>query len=69
MGRCTRMNKEYLVIWEIDVTASSPRMAALTARAIQQDPDNLATYYVVKDRKEAKTYHVELHAMAEPEAD
>ena len=37
----------YLVRWEIDIDAESPREAAEQARAIQQRPDNAATFYEV----------------------
>lgn len=37
----------YLVRWEIDIDAESPREAAERARAIQQRPDNAATFYEV----------------------
>lgn len=39
----------YLVRWEIDIDADSPREAAEMARAIQQNRDNGATYYEVTD--------------------
>ena len=42
------MNKQYRVSWEIDVTASSPKQAAIEACKIQRDPhDHANSFYVV----------------------
>lgn len=43
------MEKEYRVIWEIDITASSHREAAFKAREIQLDPASQATFFNVRD--------------------
>lgn len=37
--------REYRVTWEIDVIAESPLQAAQKARAMQQDPHNIATVF------------------------
>ena len=37
----------YLVTWEINVDAKSPRAAAEKALAIQRDTDSIATVFVV----------------------
>ena len=42
-------HKEYRVVWEVDVTAASPREAAVQARAVQLHPTNNATIYDVYD--------------------
>ena len=42
-------HNEYRVVWEVDVTAASPRQAAVQARALQLDPTNIATIYDVYD--------------------
>ena len=39
--------KTYRVSWEIDIDADSPRGAAEKARAIQRDPESLATVFDV----------------------
>lgn len=41
------MQKEYTVIWGIDVTADSPQDAALQARHIQLDRQSTATVFDV----------------------
>ncbi len=46
---------EYLVTWEIDLFADSPREAAEQALAIQRDPDSVATVFDVTD----ETGHIE----------
>jgi hypothetical protein len=38
---------EYLVTWEIEITADSPEDAAQQARDVQQDPDSMATVFGV----------------------
>lgn len=37
----------YLVTWEIDIEADSPREAAEAALHIQRDPDSIATVFKV----------------------
>ena len=39
--------KNYHVVWEIDVSAESPRDAAAQALAIQRDPSSIATVFDV----------------------
>jgi plasmid stabilization system protein ParE len=43
-----KAEKQYRVIWEIDVTAKSPRAAAKEARRIQQDCESIATFFIVR---------------------
>ena len=58
------MNKQYLVSWEVDVTASNPEQAAREALKIQRDPnETVHTFYVVRgygtpeqDEEDARTY-------------
>ncbi len=40
---------EYMVKWEIEVTADSPQEAAQIAGEIQLDPTSLATVFEVMD--------------------
>ena len=40
--------KQYLVQWEIDITASSPEEAAKQALEIQQDKDSEALMFTVR---------------------
>lgn len=42
------MSPEFLVSWEIELGADSPRDAARRAREIQLDPSNYASKYEVK---------------------
>lgn len=39
--------KEYLVRWEVQVAADSPREAARLAQVMQRDPASLATVFEV----------------------
>ena len=39
----------YEVTWQIEVDADTPENAALTARGIQLDPANIATFYFVRE--------------------
>lgn len=41
------MMPEYLVKWEIDINADSPREAAEKALEIHRDPDSVATFFKV----------------------
>lgn len=45
--------KNYRVVWEIDITAASPREAAKLALEIQQDPESTAIVFQVSDEKGA----------------
>ena len=42
----------YLVAWEIDIEAETPREAAERALAIMQDPESIGTVFKVADAKE-----------------
>jgi hypothetical protein len=47
--------KTYIVKWEIDVEAKSPKMAAIYALLMQRDPDSMAVVYdVIETHKAAK---------------
>lgn len=39
--------RSYRVMWEIDIEATSPEDAAQQARAIQLDPESIATIFLV----------------------
>lgn len=41
--------KEYRVLWEIEVTAESPKEAVKRAREIQLDPESIATVFEVSE--------------------
>lgn len=45
----TEEEKEYRVIWEIDIVASSPIEAAKQALEIQRNPESLATVFAIFD--------------------
>lgn len=47
--------KEYLVTWEIALTAPSAQAAAEEAFRVQRDPSSLATAFVVYDDLGGKT--------------
>lgn len=42
-----KKTKEYRVIWEIDLSANSPRDAAEQALEIHRDPSSSATYFEI----------------------
>ena len=48
------MNKEYRVVWEIDIYASSPLEAAQLAREMQ-DPHTYYCYDVIEEATGIKT--------------
>lgn len=48
--------KNYLVIWEIEISADSPESAALEAFRAQQDPDTIATVFEVQEENDDGTY-------------
>ena len=56
---------QFLVIWEIDIEAATPREAAERALAIQRNPKSIATCFKVEDRNNSCTYDVDLNE-AEP---
>lgn len=55
----TEEEKEYRVIWEIDIVASSPREAAKQALEIQRDPESLATVFDILD-EDGDSHRVDL---------
>lgn len=50
---------EYLVQWEIELSAESPEDAAAKALEIQRDPDSTATVFDVTN-EDGKTVRVDL---------
>jgi hypothetical protein len=48
-GTTEESEMEYRVVWEIDISADSPREAAEKALAIQRDPNSTATVFDVTD--------------------
>ena len=42
--------KEYLVTWQIEITADTPEDAAREAFMIHRDPDSMATVFEVQER-------------------
>lgn len=42
------MNKQYRVVWEIDITAQNPEQAAKEAVSIQRDPYSEALAFYVE---------------------
>lgn len=52
--------KQYLVTWEIDITAESPKEAALQAMEIQRDLDSEAIHFQVKTQSTGKVTDVYL---------
>uniref|UniRef100_A0A6M3MAE3 Uncharacterized protein n=1 Tax=viral metagenome TaxID=1070528 RepID=A0A6M3MAE3_9ZZZZ len=42
---------DYLVTWEIDIEAETPREAAVIARNIQIDPESYAKFFKVTEPK------------------
>lgn len=51
--------KEYLVVWEINVSARSPREAAEYARAAQRDPGALADAFEVHYAGDSVLIHLD----------
>jgi hypothetical protein len=49
----------FQVVWEIDIEADNPAGAAEEALSLMQDPDSLATCFLVKDDV-GHAYEVEL---------
>ena len=50
----------YRVVWEIDVSAGSPREAAEKAREIMMDPDSSATVFSVTKHDTGNTETIDL---------
>ena len=43
--------QDYVVVWEINISAKTPEDAALIARTIQGDVDSTATHFSVTDEE------------------
>ena len=41
--------KDYIVTWRIELSAKDKKTAALQAREIQLDPNNIATFFEVAE--------------------
>ena len=61
--------REYLVTWQIDITASSPEEAAHKARAIQLNPDSIADVFIIKAHQSEDFVTIDLSEMDEREID
>jgi hypothetical protein len=59
-GSADGRRKEYLVAWEIELGAYSPREAAEHARAIVRRPGTHATLFSVTDVASRQTYAIDL---------
>ena len=51
-----KKQKEYLVVWQIDITARDHKEAAEIALDIQRDPGSLATVFDVYEQGAAGTF-------------
>ena len=49
------MQQRYLVIWEMDIYADSPREAAEQAWGYMRAPDSIANVFLVLDKSGAET--------------
>ena len=58
---------EYIVRWEIDIDADSPREAAEKALEVVRDPASIATFFQVLDRDSLEEAEWESVDLAEPE--
>lgn len=57
-----KKERQYRVVWQIDLYAKTPEEAAEEALRIQRDPDSLATVFnVTEDRGRGKTTVVDLY--------
>lgn len=62
--------KTYLVTWEIDIEAASPREAAEKALEIQRNPESAATVFTVMVRDEdTDSYQIDLSDEEDPYAE
>ena len=52
--------KNYSVMWEIELDASSPREAAIMALQIQRDIQSLATFFFILKTDTGKYTYVDL---------
>ena len=60
---------QYLVIWEIDIEADSPKEAAIEAVIIQQDKISEAIAFTVKEQATGKVVDVDLLEDLQAEVD
>ena len=56
---------EFLVIWEIDISAGTPEEAAAEALRIQRDPFSEATFFTVVDKKTGEKATIDLEILDE----
>jgi hypothetical protein len=56
---------EFLVIWEIDISADTSAEAAAEALRIQRDPFSEATFFTVVDKKTGEKRTVDLEYLDE----
>jgi hypothetical protein len=61
--------KQYLVTWEIDITADSPREAAIEAMILQQDKNSEAVAFTVKEQATGELVDVDLLEELQKEVD
>lgn len=54
------VNRKYLVMWEIDIEAGTPREAAEQALAMQRDPESIAAFFTVFT-EHGNYFHVDLN--------
>lgn len=52
--------KHYVVTWEVDIYAETPRQAAEQALAIHRDPESMATVFDVWTDDEDGTHRIDL---------
>lgn len=55
-----KKEKQFLVMWEIDIFAETPREAAEKARTIQLDANSTATVFEVIESDSAHMHHIDL---------
>ena len=54
---------DYLVTWTIEIDASTPESAASQARDMQLDPENIATFFTVKNLQTERVFEIELQEL------
>ena len=59
----------YLVSWKIDIEADSPRQAAQTALEIQRDPESIAVFFDVWEKKIDSFSPVQINLAEKEKAD
>lgn len=52
--------KEYFVIWKIDITAGDPKEAAEEALKIHRDPGSIATVFEVFEQGKKSGFRIDL---------